>query len=136
MPFLKRVPFYYPLRSYMTKRRQAPKIDAWERNGKPISPPHAIKQRVLREYAKKFGLKILVETGTYYGDMVVAMKADFDRIYSIELGQELYDGAIKRFKGVKNIEIIHGDSGSELIKIIEKIHQPALFWLDGHYSGG
>ena len=34
------------------------------------------------------------------------------------------------------IEIIHGDSGVELGKLLNRLDQPALFWLDGHYSAG
>jgi len=100
------------------------------------SPPHIFKQTVLKEYSKRYGLKILVETGTYLGDMVEAMRADFDLIYSIELSKDLYEKAMIRFKGVNNIEIIQGDSGIELPILMNKINQPALFWLDGHYSGG
>ena len=107
----------------------------WERKGRPVPPPYIVKQRVIREYAKRYRLKVLVETGTYVGDMVDAMKADFDRIYSIELSKYLYKKAMMRFRGVNNIELIHGDSGSELKKILDRISQPALFWLDGHYSG-
>ena len=64
------------------------------------------------------------------------MKKDFDRIYSIELNQELVEKAKLRFKNESHIELIHGDSGIELKKLIAKINQPALFWLDGHYSAG
>ena len=69
----------------MVRMRQIVQIAKWEREGRQIPPPHIVKQRVLREYAKKYGLRILVETGTSTGDMVEAMKTDFDRIYSIEL---------------------------------------------------
>ena len=30
----------------------------------------------------------------------------------------------------------NGDSGAVLKKILEDLHQPALFWLDAHYSAG
>ena len=93
-------------------------------------------QRVLREYAKRYRLRVLVETGTFYGDMVEAMKADFDRIFSIELNRDLYEKAMLRFEGVDNIELIHGGSGIELQSIMNKINQATLFWLDGHYSAG
>jgi hypothetical protein len=68
--------------------------------------------------------------------MIEATKECFSQIYSIELSNELYKKAKKRFSGENKISIIHGDSGIELEKIIKKIDQPALFWLDGHYSGG
>jgi len=68
--------------------------------------------------------------------MVEAMKYCFDYIYSIELSKELYENAKKRFDGDRRVEIIHGDSGVELGKLLDRIDQPALFWLDGHYSAG
>ena len=54
------------------------------RSDAPVPPPHVVKQRVLREYAERYELKVFVETGTYRGDMVQAMKPLFDKIYSIE----------------------------------------------------
>jgi hypothetical protein len=118
------------------KKRQARELVEWERNGKPVPPPHLVKQRTLKSYSEKYGLKTLVETGTFYGEMVEAMKSDFDRIYSIELSSDLFEKAKDRFKRSAHIEIFHGDSGIELERITKKLDEPALFWLDGHYSGG
>jgi hypothetical protein len=89
----------------------------------------------LKEFANQYDLKVFVETGTYYGDMINATKK-IDKIYSIELDQYLFEKARKRFESEKHIEIIQGDSSEKLGKILEKINQPALFWLDGQYSGG
>lgn len=133
---IKNIPLYHPLRNWVVRRRQIAKLAEWHRTGKPIPPPHIVKQMVLREYAKKYGLKFLVETGTFFGDMVEAMRVDFDRIYSIELREALYGKAKERFKGVKHIELICGDSGNELGNLMGKLDQPVLFWLDGHYSAG
>src|SRR3989344_3500165 len=83
------------------------------------------------EYKNRFNPKIFIETGTYHGNMVNAMKDRIEKIYSIELGDELYEAAKKR-----HIEIIHGDSGKELSRLLGRISEPALFWLDAHYSGG
>jgi hypothetical protein len=55
-------------------------IHRWERSGRPVPPPHAAKQAVLRAYARAFRTPVLVETGTYMGDMVAAMLDQFDRI--------------------------------------------------------
>lgn len=130
--FLKETPLYRPLK----KIRDYLSVFIWYINGKPATPPHLIKQMALREIAKRFKIKILVEKGTYYGDMIDAMKKHFDIIYSIELSQELHDLAQKRFDGDQKIHLIQGDSGKELGKIMDSLSQPALFWLDGHYSGG
>jgi hypothetical protein len=133
---IKKTPLYSSLPKWVTKRRNAKELVEWERKGKPVPPPHIVKQRTLQAYSIRYGLKILVETGTYNGDMVEAMKDVFDRIYSIELGEQLYEKAREKFKGVKHIELIHGDSGVELMNLMNRINEPALFWLDGHYSGG
>lgn len=108
----------------------------WERNGRPLPPPHIVKQTAILEFQKKFALEILVETGTYLGDMVEAQRDHFKKIYSIELSDRLFKKAKKRFIAYPNIKILHGDSGVVLNLLIPEIDKPALFWLDGHYSGG
>jgi hypothetical protein len=113
----------------------------WQRLGRlfnpgPKLPKHAQKQAVVRQFAKKYGTPYLVETGTCHGDMVAAMQREFKKIISIELAEPFYREVCERFKGVTNVELIHGDSGKELPKIVARLDAPALFWLDGHYSGG
>ena len=131
-----KTPLYDSLRNLVIRRRELKQLADWERNGRPIPPPHIVKQQTLKTFSKRYGLKILVETGTYYGDMVEAMKDVFNQLYSIELSTELYKKAKKRFKGEKHIELICGDSGLELMNLMSKIDKPTLFWLDGHYSAG
>lgn len=108
----------------------------WGKRGKPVPPPHLVKQMTLKEYAKKFNLHIFVETGTYRGDMVNAVKDVFDEIFSIELGPELCQKARKRFADAKHVTILLGDSGEALKDVLTQITKPCLFWLDGHYSAG
>ena len=134
--YIKTTSIYTPLRNWINPRKQKKEFIEWEKHGKPIPPPHLAKQRIIKSFAEKYELGTFVETGTFYGDMVEAMKGYFDRIYSIELSNELYEKARKRFDRDKRIEIIHGDSGVQLGKLLERIDQPALFWLDGHYSAG
>ena len=124
------------LRSWKRRRRQNKELDEWRRNGGPASPPHHYKQQVLRTFARKYGLRTFVETGTFNGDMVEAMRGVFDRIYTIELGKDLYERAKKRFEHDPTIEVIHGDSGIELATLADRLTGPALFWLDAHYSAG
>ena len=60
----------------------------------------------------------------------------FKKIYSIELGADLYLNAKRKFRGADHLEIIYGDSTSILPILLERINEPSIFWLDGHYSGG
>ena len=128
--------FKVAIRNAITQIVQRKRLAEWEKNGQPNPPPHLIKQRMLKSFLDKFDLHILIETGTYYGDMIEAMKRHVDRVYSIELSEYFYNAAKKRFARDKHIELIQGDSAIELGKLIERIQQPALFWLDGHYSAG
>jgi hypothetical protein len=108
----------------------------WNQYG-PQSPMlREDKQKTILGYAERFHLPVFIETGTYQGDMVNAAKDAFQMIYSIELDQALFERARERFSGDEHIAILQGDSAQVLPEILEKITQPALFWLDGHYSGG
>lgn len=111
-------------------------IENWQAEGKPVPPPHVIKQLIIKDAKDKYGCGILIETGTYLGDMVEAQKKHFGKIYSIELGEKLYEDAVKRFEGDENVTILFGDSGKVLKALMPKICEPAIFWLDGHYSAG
>ena len=108
----------------------------WLEAGKPIPVPDAVKQLTVREYAFRYGIRVFVETGTYLGDMVFATKDIFERIYSIELSNELCEQARKRFSKDKHISILLGDSGKVLPQVLSDVHEPCLFWLDAHYSEG
>jgi len=102
-----------------------------------INPvPHYLKQLTIAEYQKKYKCNVLIETGTYLGDMVEAQKNNFRRLYSIELSDDLCQKATKRFRKIPHIAIIQGDSGKVLPNLLPEITEPAIFWLDGHYSEG
>lgn len=122
--------------SHLREQQNSKDLKNWERNGCPVPPPHIVKQNAIAEYQKKYGYSVMIETGTYYGDMVEAQKKRFQKIISIELSVELSQKAQKRFLKDKNITIVQGDSGKILAKILENVDEPAIFWLDGHYSSG
>jgi len=118
------------------KRLNQKLYDQWLANNCPVPPPHLAKQKVISSYQDKYKLSTFIETGTYMGDMIQAQKDRFNKLISIELGEQLALNARKRFKGFSHIEINIGDSGKVLPEIMKNIHSPALFWLDGHYSAG
>lgn len=70
------------------------------------------------------------------GDMIRGVKIWFEKIYSIELDEELFRNAERVFGKEPNIRIYHGDSRMILPNVLKHIQQPCLFWLDAHYSGG
>ena len=107
----------------------------WILRGRPERSPHLLKQKVVREYGEQFGLKTLVETGTYYGEMVAAMRRHFDRIYSIEFVPELAERAQRKFAHDPHIKIFCGDSRVVMPEVLSLLTGPALFWLDAGYYG-
>lgn len=108
----------------------------WLVGGKDLPPSHLVKQQALVATAQKYRLDYLVETGTYMGDMVYAMQPHFKKLYSIELSEKFFAAAKKRFQNASNVSIVQGDSAEGLKAIVQELPAPALFWLDGHYSGG
>ena len=58
-------------------KRMAAKPDYlfWKLKGSPRPRvPHLVKQTTLREYARRFQLPVLIETGTQVGQMIDAME--------------------------------------------------------------
>lgn len=107
----------------------------WKLRGQPVRSPHLVKQRAIREYARRYGLRTMIETGTYYGEMVAAVKGDFDRVYSIEFQPELARRAARRFARDSRVRILEGDSQQVLPELLKSITEPAIFWLDAGYWG-
>ena len=120
------------INAYLKRKR----ISAWKKQDYPLPIPHDVKQLAIQYHAITHKLETFVETGTYLGDMVWAQKDFFKKIYSIELSRELFAKAKKRFRKMNHVTILQGDSAEELVKVLKEINVPALFWLDGHYSGG
>lgn len=118
----------YRVRKYIIKK--------WIADDYPIPPPHVIKQKIVKEYANKHKIDVLVETGTYMGEMILAQIKNFKSIYSIEISPELHRKANELFVNQKKVECFLGDSSDILGSLLYDINKPVLFWLDGHYSEG
>jgi len=118
------------------RKRDNALVAAWLQAGKPVPPPEFVKRVTLGEYAAAFGLKTFIETGTFMGGSLYALKRRFNDLYSIELSPELAAQAIKRFRKAPHIHILQGDSAAVLPQLLSEISTPCLFWLDGHFSGG
>jgi hypothetical protein len=125
-----------PIGAWISLFHENKAISRWRAEGSPVPPPHAYKRNVVRQYARRFRLRTLVETGTYQGEMVREMKRYFRRIYSIELDEQFHMEARREFSRVPWITLLQGDSAQKLPEILDRIQMPALFWLDGHWSGG
>jgi hypothetical protein len=108
----------------------------WWADGRPAPPPHAIKMADLLHAADSIAAVNFVETGAYLGDTIRHMRGRFKHIFSIEIASVFAVPLQNEFAADGSIEIVLGDSGVELPKVVGKLVGPTLFWLDAHYSGG
>ena len=111
-------------------------LAAWRKAGRPVPPPNSYKQWTVLTYGRRHRLRRFIETGTYRGDMVQAVHGQFEQVISIELGHELFEAARARFAACPNVTLLERDSTENLPEILATLEEPALFWLDAHYSWG
>jgi hypothetical protein len=105
----------------------------WRLRGSPMRRvPHLVKQRTVREYARRYRLRLMIETGTHMGQMLQALLPLVDDLYSIEMNPASYRRAVQRYGGDPRVHLIQGDSATELPRLLERIRTPAMFWLDAH----
>jgi protein-L-isoaspartate O-methyltransferase len=61
----------------------------------------------------------------------------FDRVYTTEIDNRLYNEAVGRSmkEGITNIVFMHGDSSKLLEDIVPRVIEGAVFFIDAHISG-
>jgi hypothetical protein len=88
-------------------------------------------------FAQALGLRAFIETGTYLGQSLENVRPAFERLVSIELSQELYEAACRRFATVPEVTLLQGDSAQRLGDARALCAaRPTLYWLDAHWSAG
>ena len=131
---------FHPLRDarrdWRFRRRNRALIRAWRREGCPPPAPDLLKYDVIRGYARRHGARILIETGTFYGNAIFTLRNDFTLIHSIELAPALHALNTRELAHLPHIRLHLGDSASVLPGLLKDLTGPALFWLDGHFCAG
>lgn len=94
-----------------------------------------IPQNIASGLRKRLALKTFVETGTHIGTTSYWASRHFDRVITIEADQALYERSRKKLARAHNVELLLGSSPFVLNSVVPKLHGPALFWLDAHWSG-
>jgi hypothetical protein len=128
---LKQLPLYAGLKQL----GHAPDYWWWKLRGEPRRIPHIVKQRAVLDYARAFGLTTLVETGTYYGEMIAAVAPRFRRVYSIEIDPHLAALAHERFRRFPHVTILESDSQTAVPQLLAQLDEACLWWLDAGYCG-
>jgi hypothetical protein len=78
---------------------------------------------------------IFVETGTFLGDTTAWAARHFERVITVEAAPAIHETAMARHGNLSNVDFRLGDSRDLLSEIVDSLARPAIFWLDGHYSG-
>lgn len=130
---LKKTPVFYLVVYF---RRVTRGYGDLERRVKENKYEHSPTHDIIKKIKSDNNIQIFVETGTFIGNTLIGLHQSFQKLYSIELDKGIFRLAKKRLSGYSNIEILHGDSAEHLPKILNSISEPAIFWLDAHYSSG
>jgi hypothetical protein len=97
---------------------------------------YGVHKEIAEMLAKKHNLNTFVETGTWHGDSAEWAATRFETVITIEVIEEYYLKAVDRLSKYDNVYIFHDDSRLLLPTLIEQvIDEPALFWLDAHWTG-
>jgi hypothetical protein len=83
----------------------------------------------------KLKIKHFVESGTYLGDTADWASKNFSSVSTVERYEPLYRKAIERFRSQQNVKLYFGDSRVHIRTIVDSLTEPAIFWLDAHWSG-
>lgn len=104
-----------------------------------------------KQLVKEFGIKTVVETGTYKGDSTVEIAKLVPNTVSIEIVPERFESTKKRFvaegyepvgvaknkswliKDKREVTLYCGNSPEVIRRIINRLNEPILFYLDAHW---
>ena len=98
-------------------------------------PPGGIKAQWIRYFQQRYAINVLVEMGTYRGDMIKAIRRDFRESYSVEMDKRLHELATRRFSSYPRIHLVLGSSDQVLTDLLPTIGERCLLWLDAHFAG-
>lgn len=83
------------------------------------------------------GATVFVETGTYQGGTARWAANHFEKVFTVEQSQSLFNQYSQHLADIHNVTALCGDSRLLLQGILEEIgNHKAIFWLDSHWFGG
>ena len=85
--------------------------------------------------SKSMKLTTVVEGGTYLGGTALSLSKEFQRVYTIEKSDVMFEKARNNIGEKTNITLLRGDTRDHLQLLVSDIDN-VLFWLDAHWSGG
>jgi len=88
---------------------------------------------------RKLKIRVFFETGTFEAATALSMAPLFERIYTVELSEKLYNNALRKLAHCPNVKVISGSSPDVLrARAAELRRDRVLYWLDAHWcdAGG
>lgn len=95
-----------------------------------------VPENLVRILQKQYNVNTFVETGTFMGATSLWASTLFKKVITIENARPIYEKTSSKYKDVKNIEFLSGNSKDHLKNIVQNLDHVAIFWLDAHWSGG
>ncbi|RZT86925.1 methyltransferase family protein [Pseudonocardia sediminis] len=83
------------------------------------------------------GIRVAVETGTFRGASTVVLARAFPTVVSCEADPRclaLAAATLRAAGCAERVRLVQGGSAECLAGMLERIDEPALFWLDAHWS--
>ena len=79
-----------------------------------------------------------IETGTAYGQSIDAIRQYFEKVFTVEISEKLYEWLTPQIGHWSNVERVLGDSLIEIPKYLNSLAKEdhVFFWLDAHWSQG
>lgn len=108
----------------------------WVMEGQPVPAPAFLKREIVADIVAKSGLQHFIETGTHAGDTTERIASMGLAVDSVELAEHYHAMSKARLAPYEKVKLWLGDSGKLFPEILAPLKQPAVFYLDGHYSGG
>jgi len=99
----------------------------------------SIDTQLVERLKRLMPLTVFVETGTFHGDTVAAVRPYFDKLYSVEAVEEHNAIAHRRFASDDAVDIRLGESDGFLRELSPLLRDASvLYWLDAHWceTGG
>lgn len=82
---------------------------------------------------QQFGIRTIIETGTYYGDTTGELLKMVPTVHSIEINSVYYAAARASLGSPAGLKLHLGNSPEVLIRIIPDCDDNILFFLDAHW---
>ena len=92
----------------------------------------------LQSYINEYNTTIFVETGTGVGcSLQHVLKFPFEKIYTIEIVEKLYNKCKEQFKTHANCNFINNNSKNGLLDVLNQTDKDknVCYWLDAHFPG-